>query len=322
MSWKRWFHFSDNGIPPDKKTIWKDTRVKGQPPAIGWKAEILPDTGARKGWGVGATAAAPGTSGSVPASLVGLATPRRVVYKPPKGASAKDWPCAKDTPAASRAAKSNPNKKGSKSLPSSPLKKHMNPNQWPKVDPPGYAEASRYNNGPMKRATSFPNTQDELPLHKKGDKKTRYHKGNVYMEIDDDVAVEKETVLWVRLLFNYLLSGTPFPRVPTHQGVNLTTLQPKVNGAWKQEIGNSCSLGHQVTSLGASMDFYWTLSKNTRNSKFFIFVCSCHIYVYMHIDFHHMLKTMFLCHTLQEPEWPLRALVPWLRFINIYIYSS
>ena len=170
--------------------------MKGPPPAIGWKSEILKE--AKKNNGASALLAGP-NSGNTAACA--SSTPRRGSRGHPQRPSlSKDWPCDKASQsAAARAALrgANANKKGSKSLPNSPIKRHLNANNWPRLDPPEYAEVAKYNNGPMKRAISFPNTRDDalLPQGKKGDRKTRYHKGNMYVEIEDDVAVEKETVL-------------------------------------------------------------------------------------------------------------------------------
>lgn len=178
----------------DGKTSWKDNRSQGPPPAIGWKSHILRENSHHKnlsgaaGGHTGGHALLAGPSSGNTAACV--ATPRRTSKT--RQTMASDWPRDRDVHSSSKASS---NKKGSKSLPSSPVKRLQHTNNWPRTDPPDYSESSKYNNGPMKRATSFPNTRDDSLLHKKSDKKIRYHKGNMYIEIDDDVAVEKETVL-------------------------------------------------------------------------------------------------------------------------------
>lgn len=101
------------------------------------------------------------------------------------------------------------NKKGSKSLPTSPMKRSATASgadswkqQQQQQRPQTYEEAGNIGNnidpGGMKRTTSFPNARDSSSTspgpRRPGDKKTRHHKGNVYVEVDVD-QVEKETVL-------------------------------------------------------------------------------------------------------------------------------
>ena len=84
-------------------------------------------------------------------------------------------------------------KRASKSLPNSPLKKsHTNPSGLSlqqQERPPA--------DSPLRRNTSFPDSSGS-PLmgdRRPQDRKTRYHKGNMYVEVGGAAPVEKETVL-------------------------------------------------------------------------------------------------------------------------------
>ncbi len=91
-----------------------------------------------------------------------------------------------------------PNQRGSKSLPNSPVKKHLIGQRQESRDP-GHTGPLGYQDHGMEHTYSIPNNDSAAAIgldRKSSDKKTRYHKGNMYMEVADDPAqVEKETVL-------------------------------------------------------------------------------------------------------------------------------
>ncbi len=180
---------SENGITPEKRAVWKDNRNKGPPPAIGWKVGPgnPPDAG---GWGGDRVEPYP----AVPAPSYDAATHMQPVDMSERGRPIA-IPIGEQTPPphTRHHVRAHSNKKGSKSLPSSPVK-NKTAGPW-RPDP--YEAPPRLYNAPMKRATSLHNTRstNNSPSHDKN-KKTRYHKGNVYVEVPDDGGpVEKETVL-------------------------------------------------------------------------------------------------------------------------------
>ena len=80
----------------------------------------------------------------------------------------------------------------SKSLPTSPMKRSHTTPDAAAVPPPDYPQCyPERADTSIPRTTSFPNS----PGGHLQDKKTRYHRGNVYVEVDDVSQVEKETVL-------------------------------------------------------------------------------------------------------------------------------
>ena len=128
---------------------------RGPAPPIGWKAEVLPQSSSPPPRSANAWAV-----GTYPSS-------------PPPSWEEAIVPAATSSPYHQHQQQQHPrykspqrSKKGSKSLPNSPTKR----------------------GGPdtIPRAPSFPNSPD---------KKTRTHKGNIYMEVQDSAQVEKETVL-------------------------------------------------------------------------------------------------------------------------------
>ena len=218
--------FRDNGINPEKRAVWKDNRqpcpprTLGPPPPIGWNVTPDPPPGGISewndnvdtmpypplqktpyppsggppppiGWNVNPDMPPDGSNwgGNVdtyppvdtmpPPPNYGVATadgPNTQVYEP----QYTEFPV---------------NKKGSKSLPNSPIKQKPVP-QWRYDSPPYPLHSEKSDNASnMKRATSYSNTHSANASPVAGNsRRTRKHRGNVYTGVDDE-PLEKETVL-------------------------------------------------------------------------------------------------------------------------------
>ena len=187
---------SANGIMSDRKGAWHDDHTRPSQPAIGWKKN---------------TAAIKKTDMAPPASI-GWSSEVMPPHAPPPlgqvdmdratyGNDHRDTghhgrrspsPYRHETTRTSRH-RPQGNKKGSRSLPSSPVKKQLTSPVWrPERD-----DNTKVKDGPnMKRTISFPNTRSVSPADRRSaDKKTRYHKGAYYEEVDTMAVAEKETVL-------------------------------------------------------------------------------------------------------------------------------
>ena len=202
--------FRDNGLSPDKRAVWRDnqrltpsaqpSRPKGPtPPPIGWNVGGVAGPCPASCWPPdGMPVAKPGP----------LPVPDLYADRVPGYEAACQMPSldlrAQDSPECERhnAKCSQNNRQGSKSLPSSPVKNKVMP-FWRHEFPP-FQDNNQSSSEALKRATSFPNTRSTNSSPNCA-KKTRYHHGNLYMEVDDDGPFEKETVLWASAFHGPLL---------------------------------------------------------------------------------------------------------------------
>ena len=174
----------------------------GPPPAIGFKPEFLPapEPGCEPHSshnGLKRTPTKTGVGGAGRQSSFSHPQGDNQIYPVPNKYETKASVLPYGTPENSRYRRhytSPPNRKGSKSLPNSPVKRPLS-SSWTRdsIDP-----GARLNpdNQSMKRAQSIPEAEPSMIDRKIGDKKTKYHRGHMYQCVPDDPGrVEKETVL-------------------------------------------------------------------------------------------------------------------------------
>ena len=197
------FTFREHGIPPLSGAVWKDPRdaLLGPPPAIGFRPEYLPAPEPRgephsSHNGLKGTPAKGGLFGGPSSSPYPQGDNQ--IYPVPNKYETKVSVLPYGTPESSRYQRhytSAANKKGSKSLPNSPVKRPLS-SSWTRDPFDSGAKQSQPGNQSMKRAQSIPEADPSMVDRKTGDKKTKYHKGHMYQCVPDDPGrVEKETVL-------------------------------------------------------------------------------------------------------------------------------
>ena len=210
-----YFTFRDHGIPPVSGGIWKDPRDAplGPPPAIGFKPEYLPahEAGGEPHSSYNGLKGTPGKGGG---GILGgpSSSPYpqgdNQIYPVPNKYETKASVLPYGTPENSRYQRhysSTQNKKGSKSLPNSPVKRPLS-SSWTRDPFDSGGRLNQPGNQSMKRAQSIPEADPSMMDRKTGDKKTKYHKGHMYQCVPDDPGrVEKETVLWYKAYVKNIL---------------------------------------------------------------------------------------------------------------------